>query len=205
MAIIQHKYFNAMKKILAIAAVCLGIVACGNKNVKVTDPETDLTKLSEAVKDGDTEKAVEVATTYINAYASALAGKVITQEQFDAFVAAIPAKANVPLETVKGIVETAVAAVKGTADNAVDAAEGVANDAKDAVEGAVEGAVNEAAQAVDDAKDAADAAAQKAVDDANAAVQKAASDVNSAVNSAAAEANKQVNAAAAEAAKALKK
>ena len=101
-----------MKKFFAIAAITLMLVSCaGNKKVKVSDPETDIAALVEAVKDSDEAKAIEKATEYIESYAKALVEKVITKEQFDAFCDGVSEKLGIAEETVKGVVGSALAKV----------------------------------------------------------------------------------------------
>ena len=115
-----------MKQFFVLAATCLLALACNNKAVNVTDPDSDLDKIVEASA-GDAAKATEQASDFITEYVKALAAKLITQEQFDAFVAGLSEKANVPAETVKSLVETAKAAIFGTTEE-IDSAAGKAAD-----------------------------------------------------------------------------
>ena len=152
-----YKIQLAMKKFLVLAAACLLALSCNNKAVKVSDPDSDLDKIVEA-SEGDAARATEQADDFITAYVKALAEKIITQEQFDAFVAGLSEKANVPAETVKSLVDAAKAAILGTTeeiDNAatetVDAAQDAVNAQVDAANKAVNDAANQVVEATNDA------------------------------------------------------
>lgn len=178
-----------MKKFFAVAATCLLALACANNNsVKVTDPDSDLAKVVENVQ-GDTAKAVEQAQLYIPAYAKALVEKIITQEQFDAFVEGLTEKAGVPAETVKSLVESAKAALLGTAEKVDETTTEAVDAANETVE-AANAALNEAA---DKAVEAANDATEKAVNAANEAINKAAQTVNNTVQEGTAEAANAIN------------
>ena len=172
-----------MKKFFVMAAACLLALACANNNVKVSDPETDLAKVGESAG-GDVAKASTLANDWISQYAKALAEKVITQEQFDAFVAGLTEKAGVPAETVKGFVETAKAALYDTAAAADKAAAETVDAAKEAAAEQVDAAKEAVNEQVDAAKAAAADAANQAANAANEAVKQVASDANAAINDA---------------------
>lgn len=213
---VQLKLISTMKKIIAAAAICLIALSCGPKAVKVSDPESDIKNLVESVKGNDEAKTTEVVKSYVEAYAQALANKVITKEQFEAFCAGIVEKASVPEATVKSIVEAAIEAAQSIATNAEnaaveakDAAEAAAQNAVDqanaAVEGAVQGAVDQANAAKEAVETAAKETAQKAVDQTNAVKDAAVNAAVDKINEGAAAANKGINDAAAKANKALGK